>query len=321
MTAMDKEGFMAAMRPHMEYLASHGNRGRRASFRDEDLRGLNLVTMSILKFRDLELSGAILSGANLHRLDLSGSVLEGTALDGACLDGAVLDGCRMAGASLRGARMDEASLRGAVLDGAILDGACLDRACLAGASLVKASLADVLALRSDLEGASLRQAVLRNGDFRYARFRNADLTEADLAFSDVSYAIGLDKTKLKGIQGIPSCRGFDFSILRERHGDGSHEGRTDGGTPSQYKVGDQGRREREKRTMRIKVRAKNMEEYCKKNMFGAYAIAKGSGVGVLTVYSFIKGKPSMPDPARRILEFLGMTPAEAIGKGLLERVE
>jgi hypothetical protein len=81
---------------------------------------------------------------------------------------------------------------------------------------------------------------------------------------------------------------------------------------------DAGRSEREKRTMM--VRTKNMDEYCRRMLLSACMISNGAGVGYKSARSFMEGRPCKVESVRKILEFLGMTPAEALGKGLLEKI-
>ena len=162
---------------HAMWLQTSGAEGRRAVFRNKDLRMLDLAGKDLRR--------AIFSGANLERVNLKNSVL-----DFADFSFANLSYSNLEQASMKGCRADEVNLEGAKLNGSNLQGANLNRANFYAASCCGCKLANVKAdfssfINAKLDGADLVGGSLEGVDFTFsdlteANFENANLIGADL---------------------------------------------------------------------------------------------------------------------------------------------
>lgn len=150
--ALDVTAIVAA---HLEWLASKGTAGKRASLHGMDLAGADLAR-------------TVLANATFREADLSDSCLAESRLDGADFRYAKLGAADLTGANLGVAQLRHADLRLANLQGACLRGA-------------------------DLSGARLRGARLAGADFSGATLVGSDLAEADLSQVDNLTQGQLDK--------------------------------------------------------------------------------------------------------------------------------
>ena len=151
--------------------------GRRSSEMEEQLNldGAILVhaDLSIMHFKNADLTRANLSSANLSGIVLSGAVLNYATLTGAFGPGADLSFALLVGADLTGAKLEYPNLGNAKLPRATLTGAKLPRAHLASANLTDANLAS-----ANLTGANLNSADLMGVDFHSTDLTDTDLTNA-----------------------------------------------------------------------------------------------------------------------------------------------
>ncbi len=136
-----------ALHQHSHWLLSGGTEGKRASFRDADLRGCDM--------RGANLSYASLRGANMQGLDVSNAIFQEADLTDA----------KMSGANARGCNFFRANLTGVVARGAVFS-----EAYMASAQCMNADFSE-----ADLVSATLREAVLRSADFSAANLSKADL--------------------------------------------------------------------------------------------------------------------------------------------------
>jgi uncharacterized protein YjbI with pentapeptide repeats len=149
---LDVTAFVAA---HLEWLASKGSSGKRASLTGMDLAGADLAR-------------TVLANATFREADLSDACLAESRLDGADFRYAKLGAADLTGANLGVAQLRHADLRLANLEGANLRGA-------------------------DLSGARLRGARLAGADFSGATLVGTDLSEADLSQVDTLVQAQIDK--------------------------------------------------------------------------------------------------------------------------------
>lgn len=168
----------AIIQEHAEWVNTEGKSGRRANFRQADLRQVQLANAFLpeASFRGADLTQANLSGCDLRGADLSEAILTGTNLDHANLGGAILP---------------RTNLQTANLQGADFQGADLSSAILAGGHFTQLNLANAILLEADLQGVNMPAT-----QFSGANLRGARLNGADLSGSDFSYA---------------NCRDTDFS--------------------------------------------------------------------------------------------------------------
>ena len=117
---------------HRLWLASNGDKGKRANLQWVDLQGVDLQGVDL---REAYLQGVDLQGAYLQRADLRDAYLQEAGLQGADLRETVLRGADLQGVDLQGVDLQGVDLRGVDLRGADLRGADLRGADLRGADL------------------------------------------------------------------------------------------------------------------------------------------------------------------------------------------
>lgn len=153
---------------HTIWLASAGKDGRRANFRQADLRGVDL-------------SGSNLIEASFRGADLSGSNLSQSDLRGADFSEAILNQTNLSCSNLTGAILSRADLRTSIFDGAHMQSADMSNAMLIGANLSGLDLSESSFQEADLQSANLVRACLHGANLRHARLIYANLTDADLS--------------------------------------------------------------------------------------------------------------------------------------------
>lgn len=165
------DSIRAIIDAHLAWATSGGKEGKRANFRQADLRGMNLSNAFLAEasFRGADLSSANLNGSDLRGADFSEAILADTHLSNAQLHHAVF-----ARADLRSAHLQGASLREADLNSAQLAGAYLPNLDFSGANLQEA----------DVRGAQAQNAVFASANLRGADFSQANLSGADLSHSN-----------------------------------------------------------------------------------------------------------------------------------------
>ena len=172
---MDEEKLLSALREHSLWLASNGNRGRRADLRNAKLSGLNFLSfdLSRSKLRHILTPRAFIKGHSFVPVSFCGADLRHAELVGSNLGAADLRAADLREADLTGVNLSRAILSGANLEGAKLHNADCAQANFVRANLRNTDLSLAFLLEADLEGANLEGANI-NG----ARFERANLAGA-----------------------------------------------------------------------------------------------------------------------------------------------
>lgn len=156
---------------HQKWLTLEGREGKRANFRNADLRGVDFGGMHLA---EASFRGANVAGVNFSNADLRGADLAEADLQRANLRNAFLMGANFARANLRYADLQAADLGSANFGAAQMEGASLMNAKLHASNLREA----------DLRGAVMRHAILTEANFRGANLREAILEDANLTQAD-----------------------------------------------------------------------------------------------------------------------------------------
>lgn len=208
LTPLSQAEFEVALREHELWMRTEGQQGRRANFRDLDLRGCRLSGAS--------LSGASLRGACLKGLDLSRTVFTEVDMADANLSEVKAQGANFQRANLSKAKLDMAVLEAADfsfanLQSVDLSGANLDNAVLVQASMREAQLASSTLERANLSQTILREAVLTDANLSQANLEHADLRDTRCTRTRFDGA-KLKETMLRGaeLEGVSFIE-VDFS--------------------------------------------------------------------------------------------------------------
>lgn len=181
---------------------------------ETDLREANLFKADLFKadlgeanLSEANLREANLSEANLFKANLFKAGLRKADLSQAHLDRAFLSGSDLSEVLLSEAYLNRANFSEANLSGANLSEAYLNRANLNRANLRKANLSEAFLRAANIKGANLTRANLSG-----ANLNGADLTFADLTLTDF-YQADLSFTNLKG----SLLRGANLSFANLRN--------------------------------------------------------------------------------------------------------
>mgnify|MGYP005647499543 FL=1 len=139
----------AKLESHAEWLQTHGAKGEKADFADQDLSGADLSEANL---SNANLRSADLQDANLARANLFDADLRSANLSGANLGEADIHNANLRHANLKSAQMQEAELRAADLSGANLEGAQM-----AGVDFKDVNFLSTNIQGADLQGANLTQ--------------------------------------------------------------------------------------------------------------------------------------------------------------------
>ncbi len=189
--ALSQEVFEAIASEHVLWLISEGENGKRANFRDRDLRACHIS--------EYDLSGAQLRGAILDGMDLRHALLEEADLTETSMRRSKLDGANLRGAMLHHANAEHASFTKSNLSRANFSAAILAGANLQQAFLESANLRECNAAGADFKAAILDNAALRGGKFQGVKLHAASLRNADCRDVDFSHAV-FDETILENTQ-------------------------------------------------------------------------------------------------------------------------
>lgn len=197
---MTDTGIPQILREHKAWLATGGQRGRRADLSGMDLSGQDLSGADLREATAVlvNLSGANLSGTRLIMADLSQADLTESNLGGADLSGADLMLADLSEAALPGADLSVADLSAANFSAARLRAASLQQSNLSGADFSRADLSQANFSGADLTGARLTGARLNGANFSRSRLVNADLGEAFLVLTDLTDTV-MEDVGLSGI--------------------------------------------------------------------------------------------------------------------------
>lgn len=161
---------------HAQWLRSGGQEGKRASFRDMDMRDCDV--------RGADFSFASLRGANLQGMDISHTIFQEADLTDANLEMTLALACNFYRANFTGAYA-----RGAVF---------------AEAYMVSAQCMNANFSEADMSSAVLQEAVLRSTDCSATNFTFADMSAAICRGAVMNYAIfdraTLQHTDMRDVQ-------------------------------------------------------------------------------------------------------------------------
>jgi uncharacterized protein YjbI with pentapeptide repeats len=207
-----QDEFDYAYYEHVNWVRTGGVEGKRASFRDVDMRDVSM--------RGVDMSYASFRGANMQGVDLSYSILQEADLTDVKMNGANASGCNFFRANLTGAKAQSANFSEAYMASA----QCMN-ADFSEADFSKATLRDAVLRSADFSAANLTHAdmglaVCRGTVFNYAIFDGASMQQADMRDAQMRHAV-LSRAKLHGAQfkdarldGV-SLLEVDFSVAHD----------------------------------------------------------------------------------------------------------
>jgi uncharacterized protein YjbI with pentapeptide repeats len=154
-----------------------------ASFRREEIAGLQAIDLSGSDLRNADFSSAYLIGVRLVAAQMEGADLEGAQMQGADLRRAQMQGANLGEAQMQGANLREAQMQGASLEEAQMQGANLERA-----QLQRAWLRGTNLQRANLSFADLDWAILSGVQMQDARFVVANMNFIRISGSSAEFA-------------------------------------------------------------------------------------------------------------------------------------